>query len=101
MEDDRPGQCYESLAHTLLDLFTQYGGNFIDTADTYSDGIAEQYVGSWLSKEQKRDQMVIATKVCNPVSNDENMCGLSRKHITRNFEKSLQRLQTNYVDLYQ
>ncbi|XP_070538977.1 1-deoxyxylulose-5-phosphate synthase YajO-like isoform X2 [Ptychodera flava] len=101
-QDGRPGQCNESMAHALMDRFVECGGNFIDTADVYSDGLAEQYIGTWLSKRQNRDEMVIATKFGSlPPVEPLNGLGGSRKHVTRNIERSLKRLQTHYVDLYQ
>ncbi|XP_077987960.1 1-deoxyxylulose-5-phosphate synthase YajO-like [Glandiceps talaboti] len=102
-KDGRPGQCDESQAHVLMDRFVECGGNFIDTADLYSNGLAEQYIGSWMTKRQTRDQMVIGTKVWGKTitSDPVNGCGLSRKHIARSIDRSLQRLQTNYIDLYQ
>ncbi|XP_046573745.1 1-deoxyxylulose-5-phosphate synthase YajO-like [Haliotis rubra] len=93
----RPSQASEEYSHQLLDRYVQWGGNFIDTADVYSQGLSEKFLGSWLTK-QSRDQFVIATKVRGIVPSG---VGLSRRHIVQNIQNSLERLQTNYVDLYQ
>lgn len=90
----------EETSMKLLDRFYEAGGNFIDTADVYSQGISETILGKWL-KGKRRDDFVIATKVrgrMGPGVNDE---GLSRKHIVASIENSLRRLGTDYVDLYQ
>ncbi|XP_070537829.1 1-deoxyxylulose-5-phosphate synthase YajO-like [Ptychodera flava] len=98
----RPGQCGENLSHQILDRYVECGGNFIDTADSYNDGLSEKYVGSWMAKRKNRDSMVVATKCWyNTKPGDPNGAGLGRKHILWNIEQSLQRLQTDYIDLYQ
>jgi aryl-alcohol dehydrogenase (NADP+) len=76
------------------------GINFFDTADMYSDGVSEEITGRAL-KEFARDRLVIATKVYNPMGDDPNQRGLSRKHIHHAIDASLRRLGTDYVDLYQ
>lgn len=90
----------ETLSHQMLDLFVEAGGNFIDTADVYSQGISETVTGTWLAK-QNRDDLVIATKVRFPMGDGPNDVGLSRKHILAGVEASLKRLDTDYIDLYQ
>jgi aryl-alcohol dehydrogenase-like predicted oxidoreductase len=87
-------------SHAMLDRFVAAGGNFIDTADVYSTGISEEILGRWL-KQQPRDDLVIATKVRFPMSDKPNDVGLSRKHILSGVDRSLRRLQTDYIDLYQ
>ena len=77
------------------------GINFFDTADMYSDGVSEEITGRALKDFAKRDRVVIATKVFNPMGDDPNQCGLSRKHIHHSIDASLRRLGTDYVDLYQ
>jgi aryl-alcohol dehydrogenase (NADP+) len=79
----------------------ELGINFFDTADMYSDGISEEITGRALKDFARRDEVVIATKVYNPTSEDPNHRGLSRLHIMRAIENSLRRLGTDYVDLYQ
>ncbi|MBL8216829.1 MAG: aldo/keto reductase [Bryobacterales bacterium] len=78
------------------------GINFFDTADIYSLGRSEEILGNALRKlNVKRDNVVIATKVFNPMSDDPNDRGLSRKHILKSIDASLQRLRMDHVDLYQ
>jgi aryl-alcohol dehydrogenase (NADP+) len=77
------------------------GINFFDTADMYSDGVSEEIVGRALKDFVPRDEVVIATKVFNPMGDDPNQRGLSRKHIHHSIDASLRRLGTDYVDLYQ
>jgi aryl-alcohol dehydrogenase (NADP+) len=77
------------------------GINFFDTADMYSDGASEEVVGRALKEFVPRDEVVIATKVFNPMGVDPNQRGLSRKHIHHAIDSSLRRLGTDYVDLYQ
>ena len=90
----------EEDSHAMLDRFVDAGGNFIDTADVYSQGVSETIVGRWLSGK-KRDDLVIATKVRWPMGDGPNDLGLSRKHILSAVEASLRRLNTDYIDLYQ
>ena len=80
-----------------------HGFNFFDTADMYSLGRCEEVTGKILLKDfgVPRDQLVIATKVFNPMSDAVNDRGLSRKHIMQSIDGSLRRLGTDYVDLYQ
>ncbi|XP_067683560.1 1-deoxyxylulose-5-phosphate synthase YajO-like [Haliotis asinina] len=95
------GQTSEELAHKILDRYVEWGGNFIDTADAYSSGKSESILGNWL-KKQERERFVIATKVRFPMSADNpNSVGLSRRHLVESIQNSLERLQTDYVDLYQ
>ncbi|UOQ42889.1 aldo/keto reductase [Halobacillus salinarum] len=84
----------------ILDRFKAEGGNFIDTADVYSQGASEQIVGKWLQNQQ-RDDYVVATKVRFGMGEGPNDIGLSRKHIMKAIKESLHRLQTDYIDLYQ
>lgn len=78
------------------------GINFFDTADVYSIGISEEVTGRALKEfGPGRDKLVIATKVFNPMSDDPNDQGLSRKHILNAIDNSLRRLGTDYIDLYQ
>ncbi|MBR8832736.1 MAG: aldo/keto reductase [Stigonema ocellatum SAG 48.90 = DSM 106950] len=95
----------ESTSFDILDNFIAAGGNFIDTADVYSKwvpgnqgGESETILGKWLTNRGHRDQVVIATKVGNDMGVKGK--GLSRQHIQQAVEDSLQRLQTDYIDLY-
>ncbi|MDX2267890.1 MAG: aldo/keto reductase [Bryobacter sp.] len=78
------------------------GINFFDTADMYSLGVSEEITGQALRELGiPRDRVVLATKVFNPMGDDVNARGLSRKHIRHSIDESLRRLGTDYVDLYQ
>jgi aryl-alcohol dehydrogenase (NADP+) len=80
----------------------ELGINFFDTADVYSMGASEEVLGRALKEfGPSRDRVVIATKVFNPMGDDPNQRGLSRKHIMHAIDDSLRRLGTDYVDLYQ
>jgi voltage-dependent potassium channel beta subunit len=76
------------------------GINFIDTANVYARGAAEEVLGPIL-KDLSRDQLVLATKVYFPMGEGPNQRGLSRKHIRDQVHHSLRRLQVDYIDLYQ
>lgn len=87
----------------VLDEYVAVGGNFIDTADTYSSwqpgstgGESETIIGNWLRRRGRRDDVVIATKVAKLPGHR----GLSAANIASQIEASLRRLQTDYVDLY-
>lgn len=90
----------EATSYDILDKFMEAGGNFIDTADVYTQGVSETIVGLWM-KDHRRDDLVIATKVRFPMGDSPNDYGLSRKHIMAGVEASLERLRTDYIDLYQ
>lgn len=77
------------------------GINFFDTANSYSDGTSEEFLGRALREYVPRDEVVVATKVFFPLRKDPNSGGLSRKAIMREIDASLRRLGTDYVDLYQ
>jgi aryl-alcohol dehydrogenase-like predicted oxidoreductase len=77
------------------------GVTFFDTANNYSDGESEAVLGRALRDLARRDEVVLATKVCAPVRPGPNGRGLSRKAILSEIDKSLQRLDTDYIDLYQ
>ena len=79
----------------------QAGINFFDTADMYSLGLSEQILGRAVRDFAARDSVVIATKVYFPMSDDVNDRGLSRKHLMSAVDRSLARLGTDYIDLYQ
>jgi aryl-alcohol dehydrogenase-like predicted oxidoreductase len=86
----------ESVQHAL-----KLGINFFDTANVYSDGTSEEFVGKALKRFAKRDEVVLATKVHGRMHEGPNGAGLSRKAILSEIDHSLKRLQTDYVDLYQ
>ena len=92
----------EEHSRPFIQQAIELGINFFDTADIYSGGMSERVVGKALRDfAASRDEVVIATKVCNPVGPGPNQRGLSRKHILHSIDASLQRLGTDYVDLYQ
>jgi len=91
----------EEQSRPFIRKALELGINFFDTADIYSYGTSEEVLGSAVKDFARRDELVIATKVFNPMSNDPNDTGLSRKHIMSSIDSSLRRLQTDYVDLYQ
>jgi aryl-alcohol dehydrogenase-like predicted oxidoreductase len=91
----------ESTAHRMASQFVDAGGIFFDTSNIYNEGLSETYLGSWLSQQPDRSQLVIATKVFFPAGQGPNDTGLSRKHILDQIDRSLGRLKTDYVDLYQ
>ena len=89
-------------ARPLLERAAEAGINFYDTADVYSLGASEEITGRAVKEfAARREEAVIATKVYNPMSDGVNDKGLSRKHIMTSIDKSLKRLGTEYVDLYQ
>jgi len=89
-------------ASPLIQRAFKAGINFFDTADMYSVGASEEITGRAVKEfATNRDEVVIATKVFNPMSEGLNDRGLSRKHIMASIDKSLKRLGTDYVDLYQ
>ncbi|MEN6459045.1 MAG: aldo/keto reductase [Thermoguttaceae bacterium] len=77
------------------------GINFFDTADMYSVGVSEEVTGRALRRYANLEEIVLATKVFNPMSDGPNMEGLSRKHILQGCEASLRRLGVETIDLYQ
>lgn len=101
----------ENDAHNQLDYAIERGINFIDTAEMYpiaareaTLGNTERYIGSWLKKTGKRDDLVIATKIAGPNRGMEYIrqpLSFSKKSIHEAVENSLQNLQTDYIDLYQ
>ncbi|MDQ8035337.1 MAG: aldo/keto reductase [Bordetella sp.] len=91
----------EAESRPFLRQALDAGINFFDTANSYSDGTSEEFVGRALKEYVNRDDVVIATKVYFPMHEGPNGGGLSRKAILREVDASLRRLGTDYVDLYQ
>lgn len=102
----------EADAHSQLDYALERGINFIDTAEMYpvmpraeTQGATERYIGSWLKKSGKRAELVLATKVAGPNPNmhwvRDGKNNLDAANIRAAVDSSLQRLQTDYIDLYQ
>jgi aryl-alcohol dehydrogenase-like predicted oxidoreductase len=94
----------EKQSFDMLDKFYDAGFNFIDTADTYSwwvngtGGQSETIIGKWLKNRGNRDKVVVATKVGSETK--EHGYDISKKHILKSVDESLQRLQTDHIDLY-
>ena len=93
----------EAQSHDVLDAYASIGGNFIDTADVYSEwkdgnsgGDSEAIIGSWLKKRGNRSEVVIATKVAKLSTRP----GLSAANIKAAVDESLKRLQSEYIDIY-
>jgi aryl-alcohol dehydrogenase-like predicted oxidoreductase len=92
----------EAAAVALMDRAWESGINFFDTADAYGGGRSETFIGRWLKEKgaRVRDQLLVSSKVFNPVGDGPNDRGLSRRHILRQVEASLRRLQTDRLDMY-
>ncbi|HTK85775.1 MAG TPA: aldo/keto reductase [Patescibacteria group bacterium] len=89
----------EKESRKVFDKYADYGGNFIDTANAYTNGTSEKMLGTFL--KGRRDRFVVATKfTANMQPDDPNAGGNHRKNIRRSVEDSLKRLQTDYIDLY-
>jgi len=100
--------CSEKDSFKIMDSFVAAGGNFLDTADIYSNwaegnsgGVSEEIIGRWLKERGNRSQVIVATKVRGKMGETPNDQGLSRQHILNAVDASLKRLQTDYIDLYQ
>jgi 1-deoxyxylulose-5-phosphate synthase len=98
---DHPWTLPEEQSRPLIRQAVDAGVNYFDTANAYSDGTSEEIVGRALKDFIRRDEAVIATKVFFPMHPGPNGSGLSRKSIFDALDASLQRLGTDYVDLYQ
>jgi len=91
----------KKAAREIFDLYREEGGNFFDTADMYSGGESESWLGEFVSDAHARDEVVIATKFSfNAQPGNPNAGGNGRKNIFRALEGSLKRLRTDYVDVY-
>jgi aryl-alcohol dehydrogenase-like predicted oxidoreductase len=99
----------EAVSMQILSAAFEAGINFVDTADVYSrwvpgnpGGVSESIIGEWMIKNQiPRHQLIVATKVRGRMGDGPHDQGLSRAHIMKAVEDSLQRLKTEYIDLYQ
>jgi aryl-alcohol dehydrogenase-like predicted oxidoreductase len=101
----------EATSFSIMDDALDAGINFFDTADVYGGpqspnmekgfGISEEIIGRWLSQGGRRDRIVLATKVYQPMGTAPNDRRLSAYHIRRACEASLRRLKTDHIDLYQ
>ncbi|WPH04597.1 Aryl-alcohol dehydrogenase (NADP(+)) [Acrodontium crateriforme] len=98
------GEFSKDQAFELLDYFYDQGGNFIDTANMYQSGQSEEWIGEWMKKRKNRDEIVIATKYTMPYTagytQTSNCGGTGSKSMFVNFEASLKKLDTDYVDIY-
>src|ERR1041384_8330606 len=92
----------EPQAFALMDRAFDAGINFFDTANAYGGGRSETYIGRWLKAKGPavRQQLLLSSKVFNPVGPGPNDRGLSRRHILQQVDESLARLQTDRLDMY-
>jgi aryl-alcohol dehydrogenase-like predicted oxidoreductase len=91
----------EPVARAVFDNYIEAGGNFIDTANVYTEGRSEELLGKFITDSGLRHRLVLATKFTfNPDPGDPNAGGNGRKNIYRSVEDSLRRLNTDYIDLY-
>ncbi|MCE9560723.1 MAG: aldo/keto reductase [Planctomycetes bacterium] len=98
----RPWVLDDDASRPFIRHAWEAGINFFDTADMYSDGVSEEVLGRALREFAiPREQVIVATKVFNPMGTSLNERGLSAKHIRHAIDASLKRLQLDYVDLYQ
>ena len=101
----------ETTSHRILDEAVEAGINFIDTADVYGteqspnipqgSGLSEKIIGRWLEQGGRRDRIVLATKLYQPMGPGPNDRRLSAYHIRKACEDSLRRLKTDHIDVYQ
>ena len=91
----------EDRGRPIIQRAIERGINFFDTADMYSLGVSEEITGRAIKDFTRREDVVVATKVFNPMGPGPNDRGLSRKHVLSSIDASLRRLGTDYVDLYQ
>jgi aryl-alcohol dehydrogenase-like predicted oxidoreductase len=99
--DDGTLETDRETAHDLLDACEAHGVNFVDTANVYGDppGTAERWIGEWLA-ERDRSEFVLASKVYFPVGEGPNDSGLGRRHVREQVDATLDRLGTDYLDVY-
>ncbi|MDR3428867.1 MULTISPECIES: aldo/keto reductase [Silvimonas] len=88
-------------AKSLFDIYLEHGGNFVDTADLYTGGTSEQWLGEFIAERGVRDRIVLATKYSyNAEPGNPNAGGNHRKNLMRALDGSLKRMGTDYIDLY-
>jgi aryl-alcohol dehydrogenase-like predicted oxidoreductase len=97
----RPWVLTEEEGRPFIKRALELGINFFDTADMYSKGVSEEILGRAIKDFAQREKVVIATKVFFPMSDDPKDRGLGRHHIMDAIDKSLKRLGTDFIDLYQ
>jgi aryl-alcohol dehydrogenase-like predicted oxidoreductase len=91
----------EAESRAIFDRYLEHGGNSIDTADGYTKGTSETMLGKFITDKKVRDRVVLATKFTfNGEAGNPNAGGNGRKNIYRALEKSLRKLQTDFIDLY-
>ncbi|MFC3040514.1 aldo/keto reductase [Virgibacillus xinjiangensis] len=98
-EDWNIGFGDQAKADHMVDMAMDAGINLFDTADVYNNGVSEEMLGKAI--KNKRQNLILSTKVLEAMSDDVNDRGLSRFHIMNSLENSLRRLGTDYIDLYQ
>lgn len=92
------GADYEN-SKKMFDVYREAGGNFIDTANRYTEGTSEKFLGDFIQSE--REKIVLATKYSlKTAAGDPNVCGNHRKNLVQALDASLKRLKTDYIDLY-
>jgi len=97
--ETHPWLLNETDSHAIIKRAVELGINFFDTANCYNDGTSEEFLGRAM-KDYNRDEIVIATKVFIPTRKGANGQGLSRKHILAEVDRSLKRLDMDFIDLY-
>lgn len=92
----------EEEAFALLDRAVEIGINYLDTANAYGGGRSEETIGKWLATKAHsvRENLLISSKVANPVGDGPNQRGLSRRHILDQIDASLERLGVDHLDMY-
>ncbi len=91
----------EATSHEILDRYHEAGGRFIDTADVYSQGTSELFIGRWLAKRSDTKDLVLATKARFAMGDGPDMQGAGAAYLERALDASLQRLGIDSIDLYQ
>jgi len=91
----------EAATEAVIGRFLDLGMNFVDTANVYTHGTSESYIGAALARMKRRDEVILATKCGVPISEAPNDGGASRQHVIASVHDSLRRLQTDHIDLLQ